>query len=205
MIVGKYDRLGVFALACAVLVICGQALGQPPTQEFNYPSTGVPPWTPSAGIPVFREKPRPDTERLLLVASDALLIDGRDDDAITVLKMLLDVKHEPRTGESYGFNTQHAACTRLSEIYERHGDVPRALRFAIFARERYPFSDWCGVAVMGVHRGLDDRIKSLNERLNKDAARRLPDRTKSPPASANPLPPSSMTSPEVVSGPRRGS
>lgn len=178
MIVGTRGLLLAVALGCAVFAGLGQANAQPPTEQFNYPSTGFPPWTPSSGIPRIREKPRPDTERLLLDASEALQLDGREEEAITLLKMVLKVRHERTSSWSYVFNSQHEACMQLSEIYERHGERSKALQFAILARDNYPFSDWCGVVVSGRRRDLGERIASLSEQVHKDAtAGRTEDRT----------------------------
>jgi len=179
-------RIRAFALVCALLAVCGEANGQSATEQPVYPSTGFPPWTPSSGIPPLPEKRRPDTDRLLLDASTALQAYGRDGEAITVLKMVFEGKNEPTNRLSYDANSRHEACKQLSDIYERQGELSKALECAIMARDKYRYTDyWCQVWAGAVRGEIDDRIASLSERLHVDAARPLPGRTESRTTEAN--------------------
>lgn len=176
MIAGTRAAYSVFAYAFVVFAGCGVAAGQQLVGQFNYPSTGYPPWTPASGVPPISEIRNPNTDSLLLKASDALQREGRDRDAIAVLNMVLADKREPPS-TSYGDNSRHDACVQLSSIYERRGQVPEALDFAILARDRYRFSEMCGLLVTSVRQEDDHRVRSLREQLNKDSARPSPGRS----------------------------
>lgn len=179
MIMGLRGSLLIVAL---VFVGCGEANGQSATDQPVYPSTGFPPWTPSTGIPSIPAIRNPTTDRLLLEASDSLQREGRDRDAIAVLNMVLADKRKP-PNPSYGSNSQHYACVRLSDICERQGQVSKALEFAILARDKYPFSEMCGLMVASVHREIDERIAYLGEQLHGDGP--LADRTEPRTPTAN--------------------
>lgn len=170
MAVGMRYSVRAAALACAVLAGYDQAHGQTPVNHQEYPSTGFPPWTPSVGIPPLPKKRKVDTDWMLLKASKALQEDGRDAEAITVLNMVFASKYEPQVLDS----CQHAACIQLSETYERRGELARALEFAILARDKYKYHDWCGVMVMSIRASVDERIAALSERLDGAATHPSP-------------------------------
>ena len=75
---------------------------------------------------------------------------------------------------------------QLSGIYERHGELTNALEFAIMARDKHSYSEWCGVMVASVHREVGERIDSLRERLDDDGTKPLPADTQSRRTAANP-------------------
>lgn len=167
-------RIRAFALVCAVLAVCGEANGQSATDQLVYPSTGFPPWTPLSGIPPLPEKRRPDPDRLLLDASTALQACGRDGEAITVLKMVFEGKNEPTNRLSDDANSRHEACKQLSGIYERQGELSKALECAILARDKYRYIDWCGLVAVSMQKDIDERIAALSERVQYEATKQLP-------------------------------
>ncbi len=64
-------------------------------------------------------------------------------------------------------NYRHQACLQISGCYEDLGDYPSALRYALLARDRYPYRSWCGTCQMGADAALAARIKRL-ERGEKE-------------------------------------
>lgn len=169
MTVGMRSSVCALVLVCVVLAARGEVNGESPADQPQYPSTGFPPWTPASGIPPIVEKRKPDTDRLLLEASNALQADGRDGEALTVLMMVLEGKNEPTDRLSYADNSKHAACKKLSDIHERRGELSKALEFAMMARDKYPYSDWCGVMAMSVQMEADRRVASLGEQFYGNA------------------------------------
>ncbi len=184
MIAGTRSSLLAYLLVCAFVAGWSEANGQPPTEQFSYPSTGFPPWTPSSGIRPFPANRNPTTDRLLLDASDSLQREGRDSDAIAVLNIVLADKRKP-PNPLYASNSQHDACVRLSDIYERQGKVSKALEFAVLARDKHPYSEMCGLMVMSVRGEVDERIASLTEQLHRGATEALAGRTESRTPSEN--------------------
>jgi hypothetical protein len=58
-------------------------------------------------------------------------------------------------------NYHHRACVEVSACHEGLGDYPSALRFAVLARDAYPYQTWCGTCEEEAHKELADRIARL--------------------------------------------
>jgi tetratricopeptide (TPR) repeat protein len=97
---------------------------------------------------------------------------GRYGEAITRFESLLGSGLDDRDPSGYLMeayqNYHHQACLQMSVCYEALGDYPSALRFAVLARDAYPYQSWCGTCLMEAGQALHERIQRL-ERLAKDA------------------------------------
>src|SRR4051812_44421268 len=58
-------------------------------------------------------------------------------------------------------NYRHRACLEISMCHEEEGDREAALRYAVLARDRYPYRSWCGTCLMDSKATLRERIERL--------------------------------------------
>jgi tetratricopeptide (TPR) repeat protein len=56
---------------------------------------------------------------------------------------------------------RHRACLEISSCCEEAGDREATLRYALLARDRYPYRSWCGTCMMESRRELQERIDRL--------------------------------------------
>jgi len=59
-------------------------------------------------------------------------------------------------------NYSHSAALQISHCYEGAGDYRNALRYALLAKNRYPYYSWCGTCLDSERRSLDQRIAYLS-------------------------------------------
>lgn len=137
----------------------------------QYPSTGVGQWDPyvKSGGTTFEAHLISNSEAELLRAARALRDEGRNDEAITVLNILLA---GPNPVDRARSNCRHYACLELAELHQRRGDMQSALNCAILARDQYPFSEFCGLYVAHEHQALEERITLLQQELELGSIRR---------------------------------
>lgn len=81
----------------------------------------------------------------------------------TLLSSSLD-DHDPsgRLMEAYQ-NYHHLACLEISECYAGLKDYPAALRYAVLARDTYPYRSWCGTCCWSAAEQLRQRIEQLEQ------------------------------------------
>jgi Tetratricopeptide repeat len=99
---------------------------------------------------------------------------GRHREAIALFERLLnssvnDLEPGGRLMEAYQ-NYRHQACLQLSRCHEDLGDFPSALRYALLARDRYPYRSWCGTCQMSANTALKAQIERL-ERGEREPAK----------------------------------
>jgi tetratricopeptide (TPR) repeat protein len=58
-------------------------------------------------------------------------------------------------------NYRHKSCLQISYCYEQLRDLDKALKYAIFARDKYPYQSWCGTCQMSAERSLEYKIQRL--------------------------------------------
>jgi len=61
-------------------------------------------------------------------------------------------------------NYRYQACLKISRCYESKGDIPRALSFAIRARDDQKYQAHCGNCAMSASEALQDRIDDLGKK-----------------------------------------
>ena len=102
---------------------------------------------------------------------------GDTDGAKTAYTSL--VAHPDPSSREGGFgmldysNYKHNACAELSDMYVESHDLTKALTYADLALNVHGFSDMCGVAVVGTHMAIDERIKSLRQAIAQKQSVRL--------------------------------
>lgn len=110
----------------------------------------------------------------------------RDAEAIPVLMLLLEqdsvLRQSLDKGPIGGFggrnadsdldkylglnaNDWHEACCTLSECYESLGDLEAAHKFALLARDKYPYSDFCGTYSYAKNLAMHERAEELGAKL----------------------------------------
>jgi hypothetical protein len=97
---------------------------------------------------------------------------GRRDEALARFRSLLGGGLDDPDPSGYLMdvyqNYRYAACLEIASYYEALGDYPTALRFAVRARDRFPFRAGCGTFQMEINQALRQRIQRL-EQLAKGA------------------------------------
>jgi tetratricopeptide (TPR) repeat protein len=100
---------------------------------------------------------------------------GRYQEAITRFESLLGSKvndRDPSRNLMQVYqNYRDLACLEISSCYEELEDYRSALRYAVLARDAYPFQSWCGNCRYEAKLNLAQRIKRLEEAGNTGESR----------------------------------
>ena len=96
---------------------------------------------------------------------------GRHREAIAWFETLLgsgvcDRDPSPNLMEVYR-NYRHRACLEISACYEALGETASALRYAVLARDSYPYQSWCVTCQRSAAKEVAERIGRLEGRAGK--------------------------------------
>ncbi|GEM_PF-3593550 len=99
-----------------------------------------------------------------------LMEEGSYAEAIRAFNELLPRRVEPlEEGAFPDYDCwDHRAALRISACFEKLGRLDRALEFAKLARDKYPYYDASGTRLKIARAELDQRIRALEEKIEKE-------------------------------------